>query len=407
MSAEVGARIYDFIVYGATGYTGQLVVEYLSKASHTSKYKWAIAGRNIDALNSLANKHGGVPVIQADVSPSSLKSMCEQATVLLSLVGPYTLYGMPVVDACVDAKTHYIDITGEYPFIRKSIDKYHELCEANNILLISCAGFDSVPGDIGNLLMHNAAKADGNVLSNVKALYQMRGNMSLSGGTSASGLAIHEQQTITPQDEITSSLNPPMYRGSEYGMPVPTSIEWEPVLNGYSHVFIMAGGNMRIVQRSNALLGYPKATYQEKALVGSYFSALGGTMFNGIANISFSYAPLRNIIKKVLPKQGTGPTAEAKVGSGYNITFLAEASDGTSYKGTFGHELNGYDSTAVMAAEITMLVVDKVADAIKYPSWRGGCLTPAVAVGAELIERLKEQNFIISTEKINKQSDMK
>src|SRR5690606_17167580 len=142
---------YDIIIYGATGFTGSLVFEYFAKNVDQSTIKWAIAGRNKTKLQQLADKIApNTPILINELNdPISIAQMCESTKVLMNLVGPYYRFGLPIIKACIDAKTHYIDITGEPSFIKQSIDQFHEKAKQAGVSIVHCCGFDSIPTDLG------------------------------------------------------------------------------------------------------------------------------------------------------------------------------------------------------------------------------------------------------------------
>jgi short subunit dehydrogenase-like uncharacterized protein len=150
-------RKYDIVLYGATGFTGGLVAEYLASHQESEKIKWAIAGRSIPKLEAVRNRiitkypsASKIDLIVADSSnPAQLNDMCANAKILVTTVGPYAFYGEPLVKACVENGTHYLDITGEPEFVKEILHKYDDQAKANNALIISCCGFDSIPADAG------------------------------------------------------------------------------------------------------------------------------------------------------------------------------------------------------------------------------------------------------------------
>src|ERR1700722_16508845 len=177
-------RDFDIILYGATGFTGRQTVAYF-KQHAPSNLKWAIAGRNklrLDALNA------NVPILTADAcDQQAIDAVVARTSVLLNTAGPFAIYGTGFVDACVRFNTHYADITGETHWVRMLIDRYHEKAQAGGTRIVPCCGFDSVPSDLGAMLIANALGPD---TREVKAFFKLRGG--LNGGTLASRLHMYE-----------------------------------------------------------------------------------------------------------------------------------------------------------------------------------------------------------------------
>jgi short subunit dehydrogenase-like uncharacterized protein len=151
-------RRYDVVLYGASGFTGRQTVNYFAAPTHPGELRWAIAGRDLAKLEAVRSQLGsadaGVDILVADSRDSAaVDAMVSQTRILLTTAGPFALYGTTLVDACVRFKTHYVDITGETPWVRDLIDRYHERAAADGTRLIPCCGFDSVPSDLGALLM--------------------------------------------------------------------------------------------------------------------------------------------------------------------------------------------------------------------------------------------------------------
>ena len=178
----MAGRAYDVCLYGATGFTGKLVAKYLSQKTDL---KWAIAGRSAEKLAAIKDDLGapsGMDVVVADSSNyESLLSMAKSCKVVASTVGPFMKYGEPLVKACVEAKTGYVDITGEFPFIREMIDKYHAKAVENRVKIITCCGYDCIPVDLGTYLVTK----DLPQVESVRSLCT-RCNGGASGGTLAS-----------------------------------------------------------------------------------------------------------------------------------------------------------------------------------------------------------------------------
>jgi short subunit dehydrogenase-like uncharacterized protein len=379
------SRRFDVVVLGATGYTGKLVVEYLSKSSSGRFIKWAVAGRSEAKVKEFLATIGSseTPVVVADCTDgASLDKLCAATTVVIACAGPFALIGMPVVDACMRNKTHYVDITGEFQFVRQVIEKYHDQAVDQGTFIVPCCGFDSVPSDIGNFVAHKTA---GQQLQEVRGFYKVKG--SASGGTLASICTIFS--TIQKKDLSPASLNPP---GAKAGVPsvVRAGVKKETDLGAYSGPFLMAGTNERVVRRSNAFLGRPNVLYCE-AVAGPFMYALVNTFALYLVGIFMGVPFLRFFVKKFLTPQGSGPSAASRSGGMSRTVFRATPASGSPFYVTFPIPMDPYDVTAVFVAESACSVLDILSNNAKSEcGLRGGVLTPASAFGSVLLERLSK-----------------
>ena len=389
-------RPYDFIIYGATGYTAQIAIDYLiATPAVGAGHAWAIAGRSAERLGAVLDARAealakaGIArpaVIVASVDDAaSLDAMCSQATVLMAMAGPYALCGLPVVAACVRNGTHYVDITGEYQFIRRAIEAHHAEAEAKGVAIVTTCGFDCVPSDVGALMVHEhvaAASGGSDTVVEMAAYFSLKGAGRPSGGTAVSALTM--MKTATSADRTGLSLVPFALRA---GIPTPMQrfVGFAPSVQRYTAPFIMAAGNERIVRYSNVLLGRPTTSYWEAAATRSLTEAVA--LFVGVVAIGvFMFVPpLRFITSRyLLPKQGAGPSEASKAGNAYTATFVATTKAGKTYKGVFVDGRNPYDSTGVFVVEAAATLVAMA----KAGKVRGGVITPAAAFGPRYLERL-------------------
>jgi short subunit dehydrogenase-like uncharacterized protein len=184
----------DIILFGATSFVGQITTKYLYEhIGLDSNIKWAIAGRSENKLNQVKAALGpdaeAIPVLIADSADTdSLKRLCQQTRVILSTVGPYALYGEPLIEACVSQGIDYCDLTGEAYWIKKMLDKYELAAQKSGARIINCCGFDSIPSDLGvHFLQQMSQQANGHSFNHVKLRVKaMKGGV--SGGTVASGI---------------------------------------------------------------------------------------------------------------------------------------------------------------------------------------------------------------------------
>ena len=186
------SKSFDIVLYGATSFVGQITAKYLSQHSAES-FSWAIAGRNQAKLESLKAELGldNLPVLLADShDEDALRAMTTQTKVVISTVGPYALYGETLVKICAETGTDYCDLTGEPQWIKQMLDKYETVAKDNGARIIHCAGFDSIPSDMGVWALQEHAIAEtGQPISHIKMrVNKIRG--AASGGTIASMLNV-------------------------------------------------------------------------------------------------------------------------------------------------------------------------------------------------------------------------
>jgi short subunit dehydrogenase-like uncharacterized protein len=372
-------REFDIIVYGATGYTGRLVAEYLKDKAGL---KWAMAGRSrakLEEVRDLIGAPKDTPLVVANADdPASLEAMAQRTKVVLTTVGPYQLYGEPLVKACVANGTDYTDLCGEPVWMRQMIDKYHDSAKASGARITFSSGFDSIPFDLGVLMLQkHATEKFGAPAPRVKGRVRaMKGTF--SGGTAASlketlkTLAKHP--TLAPYMLSPFGLTP----GFE-GPTQPTGLipEYDDSLDSWAAPFIMAAINTKNVHRSNFLLGHPWGSdlrYDEMVLTSP--GEIGKQAAEGLA--AALKAPFG---AGGGPKPGEGPTKEERDTGYYDVLFVGEYPDGRRVLYSVkGDRDPGYGSTSKMIAE-TAIALTEVDGA-------GGVTTPGAALGEALVKRL-------------------
>lgn len=399
-------RPYDIVVMGATGYTGRLVAEYLLEHG-PAELRWALAGRSRDKLaevrTELATRQARaeqLPLIVADsLDRDAMTDLARQTTVVCTTVGPYLSYGEPLVAACAAEGTHYLDLTGEVLFIRRMIDAHEAAAAKSGARIVHCCGFDSIPSDLGVFMLGAAMRERGATLKQVRMFAgESRGRF--SGGTAASFLTIIEQISQDPSlRKVVGhpyALNPPDDRkGPDRGDQ--TTVIFDRELGMWTAPFLMAPINTRVVRRTQHLRGHPYGRdfkYSEAMSTGKGFkgwmratSLVAGL---GVFLAAALNGRLRGLIAdRVLPKPGQGPTRQEREEGYFVIRMLAtgETSSGTQLKlrGRIrGEKDPGYGETAKMMGEAAMcLALDG-----PHPG-PGGILTPASAMGAPLLARLR------------------
>jgi len=396
----VKQRDFDVIVWGASGFTGALVVEYLiSTYGVDGDLKWAIAGRNKAKLEQVRGKYltdnqqASLTIFIADSQDEkSLAELVGKTRVLCTTVGPYALYGTPVVAACVAAGTHYCDLTGEVQWMAKTIAAYQQAAQASGARIVHTCGFDSIPFDLGVWYVQNAMQEKhGVVASHVKGRV---GHMSAtaSGGTIASILTMMETAKKDPSiRRIMSdpySLNP---EGAAKGPDTPDQIGafFDPDFGQWTAPFIMAAVNTRVVRRSNALLGFPwgeNFCYEESILCKSRYSAVRNALGTGLGMAALALGPTRKLAARLLPKPGEGPSREAREAGSYQLFFHASHPDDSCKDiraKVCGDMDPGYGSTSKMIAEAAVCLAWNEIEVA------GGFWTPAAAMNEKLIDRLR------------------
>lgn len=377
-------RKFDIIVYGATGYTGRLVAEYLSEhyGARDDGPVWAMAGRSESKLAEVRDLIGApadTPLVVADAEdPASLKAMCEQARVVITTVGPYTLYGEPLLAACAETGTDYADLCGEPAWMYQMIAKYGEAAKASGARISFSSGFDSIPFDLGVLMLQKEAqKRFGKPATRVKGRVRgMAGGP--SGGTVASMGAT--MKAVAKDPSLIPALQSPFgltesFEGPK--QPAGAAPEYDETLDSWAAPFVMAIINTKNVHRTNFLLGHPYGEdfiYDEMMLTGP--GEQGEAMAKGVTeNPPFSGGDQ--------PQPGEGPTKEERENGFYDILFVGETADGdTLHYGVKGRYDPGYGSTSRMIAETGI--------ALLASSSAGGIGTPGSFLGEDLVTRLED-----------------
>ncbi len=412
-------REYDIVLYGATGFVGKLTAEYLARAG--GKARIALAGRSADRLLAIRDTLGEAaqswPVLVADASsPSTLEAMAAQTQVVVTTVGPYTRYGLPLVAACAAAGTDYADLTGEPPFIRDSIDLYHKQARDTGARIVHACGFDSIPSDLTVYALYRRALEDGTgeLLGTDFVVRAFSGGF--SGGTVASGVEV--LSTVSRDPDARRLLADPYTlspdRGAEPELGAQPDLrrrnggQIAPELTGlWTAGFPMAFANTRIVRRSNALQDYAygrRFRYSEHMNVGSSAVApVTSAVVNGVSNAAsalgsryFRLLP-RRLVERVLPKPGTGPSEAVRERGFYKAETYTTTTSGDRYVATIAQSGDpGYKATSVLLGESGLaLAMDR--DAL---SDLHGVLTPAAAMGDALLARFPAAGVSLETARL-------
>lgn len=373
---------FDVIVYGATGYTGRLVAEYLDKTYGVDgDVKWAMAGRSAEKLAAVRDEIGApasTPFVVADASDqASLTNMVARAKCVITTVGPYTLYGTALVAACAEAGTDYVDLSGEPLWMVDTIREFSEQAKKSGARIVHSCGFDSIPTDLGVwYLQQEAQKAHGAPAPRVRGrVRKMVGTF--SGGTAASMKATMGQVFKDPG--LRDTLMNPFalcegYQGAD--QPKDHKPFEDPALGMWVAPFIMATINTKNIHRSNMLLGNPYGDdfqYDEMMITGAGEKGQQAAEFVASAGLG----------KDGDKQPGEGPTKEERENGSYDFLILGTYPDGRSIKvGVTGDRDPGYGSTSKMLAEAALCLVKDRTDVA------GGLWTPAAAMGEALRTRL-------------------
>lgn len=389
-------RPYDLIVHGVTGYAGRLVADYLQRA-HGSTLRWAVSGRREAAVQAIADDlershpEGGRPdVVVADNDDrASLDAMVRSTRAVCTTVGPYARWGAPLVAACIDAGTHYCDLTGEPTFVRAMIDAHHAEATEKGVAIVHCSGFDSVPSDLGTFhLQSHVLERDGAPCDRVEMVIKLKGGV--SGGTIASMAQMLDDARDKAQRRILGdpySLAPG-HRGPD-DRPQQT-VRWSEAAHQWTAPFVMASINEKVVRRSNLLLGlrygegfrYDESMGRGDGLRGR-LKALGLTAGLGAFAGAMASPRLRPHLMKRLPAPGEGPDVE-RLDEGFFLARFYGHRDGRVVACTEvrGQGDPGYGANACMIGEAARLL------GTQGPSGVPGITTPAAALGHDLIARL-------------------
>ncbi len=415
---DAAGRDLDLVLWGATGFTGRLVAHHLTR--HGKDVRWALGGRSPEKLEALRGELAALrpeardlPLVVGDsLDARSLEPIVRRARVVCTTVGPYALYGTPLVSLCAELGTDYCDLAGEVAWMRRNVDRFHERACRSGARIVHCCGFDSIPSDLGTLLAHRRLAEEGARLARAR-LRVRRLDGRMSGGTVA-----------TLFETVAEARRDPGARRillDPYAL-VPAGERRGPDRNGgsgpwrdrdrgmWTAPFLMAMINTRVVRRSNALLGYPYGEdfrYDERVDTGRGFRgrlrarllSTGLSAFTAGAAVAPTAWLLRRFF---LPDPGEGPSAAERESGGFRIEILGDGlptagpeEEGKEGPGAARRPLRvrvavsagldpGYGATAPMLGESALCLARGEAEGLK-----SGVLTPASALGLPLVERLR------------------
>lgn len=392
----------DIVVWGATGFTGRLVAEYLAQRHPPGEaIKWAIAGRSEAKLKALRSELGAgfssLPTLTADSHDrASLDALCARTRVVCATVGPYAKHGGDLVAACAAAGVHYCDLAGEAQFMRAMIDAHEEAARASGARIVHACGFDSIPSDMGVYFLQQQAQAKTGQVCDEVRLYVKATKGGASGGTAASFVnavkdsrgdrdkarALGDPYSLYPRNEKRGKDGGDLQR-----------VAYDDHIEAWTGPFVMAAINTKVVRRGNAVAGFPYGRdfrYSEQTLLGKGVGAwakgamLTATLGGLVAGAAFG--PTRSLLQRfVLPDPGEGPNEQQRESGFFNLLLLGlnAGTEVVRVKVT-GDRDPGYGSTSKMLGEAAVCLA---ADDLAVD---GGFWTPASAMGDTLLSRLQE-----------------
>lgn len=378
------AREFGITVYGATGYTGRLICEYLhGRYGVDGEVKWAMAGRSRAKLEAVRDEMSiptSVPLVIADANDlSSIKAMVANTKVILTTVGPYQLYGSELVAQCAAAGTDYVDLCGEPAWMHQMIAEHQGAAKQSGARILFSCGFDSIPFDLGVIFLQEAAKKRfGGAVTKVKGRVRtMKGGF--SGGTLASLKAT--MASAAKQPDLVKVLQDPfsLTEGvSGPQQPLGNVPQYDEELGSWSAPFIMATINTKNVHRTNFLLNHAFGhdfVYDEMLFTGP------GEKGEAAAK---AVAADRSMANSDL-KPGDGPSKEERETGSYDVLFAGTTKHGEILKASVkGDRDPGYGSTSKMIAESAICLL------LNPEAASGGIWTPGAALGELLISRLQQ-----------------
>ena len=372
---------YDFVIYGATGFTGKLVVEYaINQYANNNEISWAIAGRNNEKLEHVQEKYNlpsniGKIVVDSN-DQNSIDEMVSQTKCVLTTVGPYQLYGEKIVKTCISTGTDYVDLCGEPGFMHKIISECSAEAKETGARIVFSCGFDSIPFDLGVLFVQEEVMAKLNkyassVRGRVRAM-----NGEFSGGTAASMKATMAALQSNPE-LINILVNPHALCDGMQG--VQQDDDSKPVydeeLDTWVAPFFMAPINTKNIHRSNKLMNH---IYGENFKYNEMWIQGPGEEGKAAAEFISTMNPLGDA-----PEPGDGPSRESRENGNYDVLFCADV-DGETIKASVSGDMDpGYGSTSKMITESAVCLVKDC------ENLAGGIYTPAASMGKKLIKRLE------------------
>lgn len=398
--SSFASRPFDIIVFGATSFVGEILCSHLVRRHGCDgPLKWAIAGRSQAKLEATTAKTGAkVPQIVADAADSqAMADLASSTRVVISTVGPYALYGSPLVAAVAAAGTDYCDLTGEPQWMQRMIDAHAETARASGARVVHACGFDSIPSDLGVWFTQSAANESFGVPCDKIAMRVKAMKGGASGGTIASMMNVMEETAKDPSlRKVLSNPYALAPAGMRSGVRQPNVglPEHDEVSGEWIAPFVMASVNTRVVFRSHALLGHPWGrdfVYDEAMMMGA---GIGGAVQATALSLGLggfmaaaSIGPIRSLLSSyALPKPGEGPSPADQKAGFFDIRMHGTTASGETIKTKItGDRDPGYGSTGKMLGEAALCLLN-----LDHEQVGGGFWTPSTAMGRVLIDQLVE-----------------
>jgi short subunit dehydrogenase-like uncharacterized protein len=408
MATNKPSRKYDVVLYGASGFVGRQTVAYF--AAHpevkSAGLSWALAGRSAEKLEAVrkacpGTDQAGILVAEAH-DAKAMDQLAANARVVLSTAGPFALYGSELVAACVRNGTHYVDITGETPWVKGLIERHHQDAERKGARIIPFCGFDSIPSDLSARLANEAMwERYGEACTAVKVAFSIRGGF--NGGTLASLF----NMLASGQSEAMAD---PFLLNPEGAHPSNVSAHADPLgprhdgdFSAWLGPFMMSTINTRVVRRSAALLGYaPGYSYQEYLRLGrGPGAALAATTLSVgsfASQAALRVAPIRRLAQKFAPQPGAGPSVASMDGGSFRAQWVGHSANGKMVRGMIADKGDpGNRATTKMLCESALALALQLEE-LPGGSKHGGLLTPASGLGDVLVQRLRQAGMTLQVD---------
>ena len=396
-------RPLDVLLYGASGFTGRLAVAELARHAPRG-LRWALVGRHRGKLEAVRDAAEGpcrpAEILEADSArPATVDAAVARARVVMTTAGPFATYGNPVVDACVRHRAHYVDITGETPWVADVIERHHAHAVADGTRIIPFCGFDSVPSDLGTMLVVEHLRSRGTGCGEVVSAFRLRGG--LNGGTAATAVQLFESGQARRSGHpflLNGAGRPRLSREEFLRERDPKGVRWNGDLRRWLAPFFMAMVNTRVVRRSAMLAAEagvpygPHFAYREFMAMRSPIRA--SMLAAGLVGAQLALAsPLRALVKRRLPAPGTGPSEEVRRNGWFRLDFVAHGEDGRRAFGLVKDQ--GDPGNTVTVKILCEAALALAVDGPRLPGGpaRGGVLTPATGLGQVLVERLRARGM--------------
>ncbi|GJN91594.1 hypothetical protein Rhopal_004617-T1 [Rhodotorula paludigena] len=410
----------DILLYGASGFTGQLVAEALATQAAWQKFTWAAGGRNRQKLEERMKEVNVEPkayLVADSMDEEGLRRIVKQVKVVITVVGPYLQYGEPLVKVCAEEGVHLVDLTGETPFMSRTVQRYSHQAQQSKALILHACGFDSVPSDLGTLLaVQRLQKLGPDVYAGkVRSGFKARGGF--SGGTFMSLIGILESENSAEVKSAFKRYSLSPAKGEHSGAPVVVGSARFKGKRTYGMAFLMAPINCAVVERTwgilesadaskRALRYGPKFVYDEFMTLPNPIVAFLGSAFFYLAFGALLLPPVRWLAKRFGLKSGDGPPRDAQQKGWYEVTTYATSEDGTKEVKVVGKGKGdpGYLATSWLISSCALCLL-KDYDRLPTIAKDGGFLTPALALGNVLVERLEKTGRFSWTVEDNQDKD--